>query len=498
MNAIRASRFARHGSTVVVLAFSLALSTGLMIGCGGSGSQMGGTPPGGNTQVVVLRTSTANDQLVSFQAFLASIALVDKAGNSVTVFTTPFNFGPLGEWMNLNGISAPLPAASVPSGTYTSAVVTLYGCSFTTITFNTTANQFSTSTSEEGTCSEGAGTATVNLPNPIKIAGSVIGLSLNLQVSQSYSVDATAEPLKYTIDPVFTLTPVIIAIAPQPTDESNGKVTVIDAQVKSLGADGKTIMLETADGIALTVVSNATTVFQGVTGGFSSLATNMIFNFDAAIQSDGSLLATRIEVPDAMTVASVGGPFTLPVIAPAVFSTLSLDQNGCTIVQAPFCGNIYHLNNTVFNVSGELTNLANLPIPASFASSNFLQGQNVLVTSSGVPGFESVEEALTLTLLPQTVNGTVSGVSNEGGFAVYTVTLAPYDLIPVLQNFTSNTPPPHLSNPSTIIVYADTHVSFLNSGTIAVGSVIRARGAIFDDNGTARMDAIAIYDGVPE
>ena len=101
-------------------------------------------------------------------------------------------------------------------------------------------------------------------------------------------------------------------------------------------------------------------------------------------------------------------------------------------------------------------------------------------------------------MLPQTVNGTVSAVSNENGFAVYTVTLAPYDLIPVLQNYTSDTPPPHLANPSTIVVYADTNASFLNSGTIAVGSLIRARGVIFDDNGTARMDATAIYDGVPE
>jgi len=457
---------------------------------------MGGTPPSGNTQVVVLRTSTANDQLVSFQASLASIVLVDKAGNSVTVYSTPFIYGPIREWMNLNGISASLPAATVPAGAYTSAIVTLYDCSFTTMTFDTTENQFSTNISSEGLCSEGTGTATVNLPNPIKITGSVMALSLDLQVSQSYAILPTTGLINYTIDPVFTLTPV--TLAPQPKDESGGKLTVIDAEVTSLGADGKTIMLQTSDGLALTVISDTTTVFQGVSN-FSALAADMIFNFDAAIQSDGSLLATRIEVPSSTTAASIGGPFTLPVLAPGVFETLNLEQNGCTVAQFPFCGNIFHLNaNNVFGVSGELTNLASLPFPASFASSNFLQGQNVLVASSGTPGFESVEEALTITLLPQTLNGTVSAVSNENGFAVYTVTLAPYDLLPVLQNFTSNTPPPHLVNPSSVVVYADTNVSFLNSGTIMVGSLIRARGVIFDDNGTARMDAIALYDGVTE
>ena len=49
-----------------------------------------------------------------------------------------------------------------------------------------------------------------------------------------------------------------------------------------------------------------------------------------------------------------------------------------------------------------------------------------------------------------------------------------------------------------MLVYADTSTSFLNSGIVGVGSLIRVRGVIFDDNGTLRMDATTIYDGVPE
>jgi hypothetical protein len=115
-----------------------------------------------------------------------------------------------------------------------------------------------------------------------------------------------------------------------------------------------------------------------------------------------------------------------------------------------------------------------------------------------VPDGQSIEVATSITLLPQTLNGTVSAVTNDSGFAVYTVTLAPYDLIPVLQNYTSNTPPPHFTNPTTILVYADTSTSFLNFGMVGVGSLIRFRGVIFDDNGTLRMDATTIYDGVAE
>lgn len=64
-----------------------------------------------------------------------------------------------------------------------------------------------------------------------------------------------------------------------------------------------------------------------------------------------------------------------------------------------------------------------------------------------MPDGQSIEVAASITLLPQTLNGIVSAVTNDGGFAVYTVTLAPYDLIPVLQNYTSNTPTPAFDEP---------------------------------------------------
>jgi len=481
-----------HPFDVLLFLVPAVIFAGLLTGCGSGAQMQSPPPPAGNTNVVVLLTSTANDQLVSFNALIQSIALVDQAGTSVTIFTNPQSFGSLGEWMHLNGASAPLPTVSVPQGIYTSAVVTVYGCSFTNLTY--TANEFLTSIFAEGLCAEGSGLTTVNLPNPIAIAGSAMALSLDLQVSQSYALDATAQT--YTIDPVFTLTPVTLAA--QPTNETNGKVTVSDAQVTSVSASGNTFTVQTVDSPpALTIVSNASTVFQGISGA-AALAPNMLFTFDAAIQSDGSLLATRIEVDDPAAVAAVVGPYNIPVIAPGVFLTLTLEQNGCTIVNIPFCGNVYYINGTVFNVSGELTNLASLPFAASFANANFFQGQDVQVTSSGVPDGQSIEVATSITLLPQTLNGTVAAVTNDSGFAVYTVTLAPYDLIPVLQNYTSNTPPPHLTNPTTMLVYADTSTSFLNSGTVGVGSLIRCRGVIFDDNGTLRMDATTIYDGVPE
>jgi len=37
-----------------------------------------------------------------------------------------------------------------------------------------------------------------------------------------------------------------------------------------------------------------------------------------------------------------------------------------------------------------------------------------------------------MTLMPQTINGKITGVSSSGGFTVYSVSLAAYDLLPIL------------------------------------------------------------------
>ena len=324
-----------HPFDVLLFLVPAVILAGLLTGCG-SGSQMQSPPPpAGNTNVVVLLTSTANDQLVSFNALIQSIALVDKAGTSVTIFTNPQSFTPLGEWMHLNGASTPLPAVSVPQGTYISAVVMVYGCSFTNMTY--TANGFLTSTFAEGLCAEGTGLTTVNLPNPITVGGSAMALSLDLQVSQSYALDATAQT--YTIDPAFTLTPVTIAV--QPTNETNGKVTVSDAQVTSVGASGNTFTVQTVD--SPQPLTGRQQRQHGVSRNFRrfrAVNPKMLFISTPPFNPHGSLLATasRWMIPTRST--GVVGPFTIPAVCAGSLLTIPLEQNGCTTVNTPFCGNI--------------------------------------------------------------------------------------------------------------------------------------------------------------
>ncbi len=101
-----------------------------------------------------------------------------------------------------------------------------------------------------------------------------------------------------------------------------------------------------------------------------------------------------------------------------------------------------------------------------------------------------------MTLVPQTINGTVSAISTTGNFATYTVTLAPYDLFPQFAVQPGQTT--LLTSPNTVVVYTDSNTQMLNSSKVSVGGLSRFYGLVFNDNGTLRMDCAQINDGVPE
>jgi hypothetical protein len=99
-----------------------------------------------------------------------------------------------------------------------------------------------------------------------------------------------------------------------------------------------------------------------------------------------------------------------------------------------------------------------------------------------------------MTLMPQTINGTVTATSAAGNFTDYTVSLAPYDLFPMLASQPEQTTVEN--NPSRVEVYVDSNTQLLNTQPLAVGSTVRFYGLVFNDNGTLRMDCAQVNDGV--
>jgi len=265
-----------------------------------------------------------------------------------------------------------------------------------------------------------------------------------------------------------------------------------------------TISLPVAEGPeTLSIGTNGATVYQGIND-FSALATGTFVELDVALQSDGSLLATRVAVEDTAAVNVVTGPLTNVNAAPPDIMMVGREEQGVSFPSSSFPsisgevfgGFVFNAANAVFQVSGQLTNLQNLPFTPSFNASNMVAGQNIYLSAPEIPPANPEVAARTITLIPQTIDGTITATSNSGSFAVYNVTLAPYDPFPNMG--AAPLQKSYVTNPNQVEVYTDTNTQMLNSESLAIGNTLRFNGLIFNDNGTLRMDCAQINDGVTQ
>jgi hypothetical protein len=478
----------------LLITFTLSVAAGISTGCSTS------KPPAetgfaGSTSVTVLVSSTANDQVTMFDVGLQTLKLTNRVGKTVTLLSSQQP----AEFMHLNGGIEPLTTVSIPQDIYTSATATLGGAVFVCI------GQVpggGVGIANDSVVTQGP---TVSLPSPITVTGSSMGLVLNMQVSNSALFPAcwTNPPFEgFSMAPTFSLTP--LALSTSPTNSANGKISGLAATVASVGTTASSLTLTIAGGPfgtrTLSAASNSSTVFQGVSGA-SSLSPGMFLNVDGAIQSDGSLLASRIEVEGSSAINESRGPVMfVDSVVPALqlygrtelgpLQTIN-GQSGIYL-DIPYFG----LNGPVFKISGQLTNLQNLPFVSNFDASNIVAGQNVDIASGNYSFVApSYTPASTITLVPQTINGTVVASQQSGSFVDYTVSLASYDLFPILAVQQGQTT--LLNNPSQVEVYIDSNTQQLNTQALAPGTTLRFYGLVFNDNGTLRMDCAQVNDGAP-
>lgn len=470
------------------LSLAVALATAIAAGCG-SGTT--GPVLRGNTTVVVLLSSTANGQLSQFNVSFRSLTLTSQSGKMVNVFTTPQK----AEFVHLNSTAEPLITVSIPQDIYTAASASIQSpqvsCEMLQPTGGLLSDEVSGSTP----------TATVSVPSPITVTGTAMGLVLNLEIAQS--VTPSNCPLTSSnpsITATFTLRPFMLASPP--TNVQNGKMTSLAGQISSVDATRNSFTVAAADGPTWSVQSSNGTVYQGVAA-FSTLVAGMPVDMDVSIQEDGSLVASRVAVQDANPTdfSVVSGPLLFVASSEPALVTFAQEAQGF-LFPNPFSGVgeplYFSFANAVYQISGHFTNLQSLPFAPMLNAATIFAGQNVSVSAHALTfaAGPTYIPATTITLMPQTINGTITAVGSEGSFTTYAVSLAAYDLISALAVQPGQTTA--TTNPSSIVVYVDGNTQQLNTKQLAVGNVFRFNGLLFNDSGTLRLDCAQINDGVPE
>jgi hypothetical protein len=486
----------RRATAQSLLSMTLLAWGGLIVGCSSGGSG-GASPPSSIppapavTTVTVVLSSDATDQFTDFDAVLQGITLTNGSGKSVPLLSQSLGI----EFVHVNGLVEPMITGTLPQDIYTAATVTVGGASFTCVTLDTDGGV------QDSTYAYGyvpAPNVTVSFPAPIAVMGNSMGITLRMLVQQSAILSSCSGGATYAITPKFTLTAFDIANAP-PGSASNtvlsleGAVTAVSGSSGSLEVQRAAYMSQSAASLKVSI--DGSTTLQGIDG-LASLVVGMFVDLDGSIQADGSIHATRIAVADPAAVDVRRGPIVavfnqaIPIVE--IKPIEGQGQDGLVDIET------YDFSSTTFRVSGQLSNVQQLPFSAAFNAANMVPGQNVYLSSPAFItccGQEYYAPATTMTLMPQTIDGTVLSSSVSGNFMVYAVGLSDYDL------FASLAVQPGqatlLNQPDQVQVYVDGSTRTLNSGPVAAGSTLRFYGLVFNDQGVLRMDCAQINDGVP-
>src|SRR5258706_4069402 len=481
-------------SRLNAMACLLALSVlSISTGCGSSHSSPGTPPPlSGNTTVTLLLSSTANGQLLNYGMYIQSLTLNGKSGKTATLISTEQPT----EFMHLNGLIEPYGTSTVSQDIYTSATAKIGGASFTCVTVQGPSDpnpgSLTMSTYAYGYVSDSA--VSVNLPAPITVTGDTMALKLNLQVSQSATIPnscyTTQFPVPYAITPNFELS--AISTVPNPVSSANGRIEGLVGEIQSIATSGNRFALYISESPLVrltpanhilrtaTIAVDSKTTFYG-TAGFAGLQAGSFVDLDGAVQSDGSLVASRISVHDPTALNVMFGPAAQIGGTGPTFFSFSIGSQGVDYDKTPFSLGIYKYSpTTLFQTTEQFTNLGTLPFVPNFQGSNLVPGQNLAIYSQNVH-FSAPDQytpATTMTLLPQTINGTIVGPL-ASGLNGYLVQLAPYDLFPIMAVQPGQ--PNLLAHPDLVEVYMDSSTSMLNTKPLTNGSIGRFYGLIFND-----------------
>lgn len=436
----------------------------VLTACGGGDSTPATPmPTPGTTSVQVNLGDGPADWMLAFSMNVSSMSITGNSGTvNVANASTPV------EMIHRLGIMEPIAIVSAPQGTYTSASITIASCSVTYL-------DPATKTLQQQTIS-GPITASIPFTSSIAVGTAPLAFNFDLDLENSVTMDPAG---KLHFSPTFHF-----ATGTQGQGNANsvfnGGMQQMMGDINSTSTNSFTMTSLQATN-TFNIMTNSTTQFQGNINNMNMLAKGMGVLVTAALQSDGTLLATRVRSKMNSGGIMGGGIITEVTGQPATQLTIVMQNGAGASVTPAYLSETITVNltsSTEFEIDNDRIDLSHLPFQPLFNANNIFAGQSVLpVTNTGnmVSGMAGTTvgtvTASSLRLQEQGFRGTTDVAITPGASRTFVLTLMPGCA------FTT------LTGANKILVYQQTGTNVENNTAIAAGATLRVHGLLFQNSG---------------
>jgi hypothetical protein len=443
---------------IVVSAGLFLLGVLLIAGCGMSSSKT--TSSSGSGMLMVAMGDATSDRIIAFALTVNSMTLT--GGSNPTVISTPTQI----EFVRNAGTFQPLVTAQLAPGTYTGATIMVSNPMIVAV-------DPVSHLPVQLTAALSTNTVNVTFNSPLMISGSAVEADFDLDLANSVTISGTTA----TINPMFHVSTKIVR------DQDNDDFRDVRGAVTSVSAPNFTIASRQMTQM-LTFATDSNTQFDGISG-LSQLTAGMIVEVDAQEQSNGTLLAKRVEVEEnSADGMEVQGFVTSVTGTPATQFMLQNEfQAGpiAALLDLLGIGTSVTVNvsgTTTFSVSdSDQFNLSGLPV--AFDANDIGKAQRVDAGAMHQAAFSMsglVLSADHVRLRQQSLGGTVSNASGSTP-GTFTLTMASDSAFALLSGQTT----------VTVQVLSSTSQNVMVSN----GGTVRVRGLLFFNGSSKTYTLVA-------
>lgn len=461
-------------AVILALVLSIALSA-CSSGSSGTGSNPSPTPAA-KTVVQVNMGDSPADWMLAFSMNVTSMSLTGNNGSvSVVSSSVPM------EMMHLMGVMQPLSMINAPQGTYTGASITIG--SATVMYMDPTTKQPMQKTIT------GPINAAVTFSSPMTLGTTPMAMGFDLDLASSVATDVNGN---LTMNPVFHMSSGMQGSG-NAADFANGGIQQMIGSVSSIS--GSSFVMSSMQAAQnFTFMTNSSTDFNGTS--MSGMAGGMLVMVDATLQSDGSLMATRVQSMMNSGGVMGGGIVTAVTGQPPTSLTLVMQNGvGTGMMSSSFAAGVtVDLNgSTTYQIDEDGVDMAGLSFTPVFDASHIYAGQSAMPISSGgmmssgmgggMMGGGSMAGTITaseVALEPQGLSGTIATAVTSGSTASLMLTVASDSAFSTLTGATK------------VTVFQQPQTTIAGTSPIASGTPIHAFGLLFLDAGQWKMVASRI------